>query len=60
TIIASSGTPAFYGALVGFTVDLQGNVTVNYDSDLVDRLEEIGVAGIEFELKLQITGWEEL
>ncbi|MFQ5796248.1 MAG: hypothetical protein ACE5JP_14525, partial [Candidatus Bipolaricaulia bacterium] len=60
TIIASSGTPAFYGALVGFSVDLRGNVTVTYDSDLVDRLEEIGIAGIDFEPGFEILSWGEI
>ncbi|MFQ5794986.1 MAG: hypothetical protein ACE5JP_08055 [Candidatus Bipolaricaulia bacterium] len=58
--IASSGTPEIYGVLVGFGVDLQGDVTVTHDTNLTARLEEIGLTGIDFDADLQRISWKEL
>ncbi|MFQ5795522.1 MAG: hypothetical protein ACE5JP_10800 [Candidatus Bipolaricaulia bacterium] len=63
TLVASSGTPEIYGALVGFAVDLRGSVMVVYDSDLTAKLadlEETGVETIQVDPEVQFTGWEEI
>ncbi|MFQ5795301.1 MAG: hypothetical protein ACE5JP_09665 [Candidatus Bipolaricaulia bacterium] len=58
--VDASGSPTIYGSLVAFAVTLKGNTEVNYDPDLAEMLDDIGVTEIEFEPGFQILSWGEI